>query len=321
MDNHKLFFKTLKPILIMKTNSMLTNLKNYVLFLFALIFLHTSQASAHETFCNNSDETSLNQVDPNKQFLIRNRKYNKKLASLNFNVIFFAYSISFDGILDDGSKLIASDLSEQNATQERIETFQKWRFINLRADTYQIINIDSGNAMAVNGNDGTPIQSTSNSSDASQQWEVNQLNNGAVRLVNKQTGKALALELLSNGHVDLVLKNVSNDKNQQWGLNETEFSEGPGSGFEPLEIDFIVAPNPATNFVNVVITSNRDNVESEIVVRANYLNNTRNVILNKGENTFRVDFRPSNPQTRYAFVTVWANRQYIGRKTVAQLRR
>ncbi|KAA1248086.1 RICIN domain-containing protein [Aquimarina sp. RZ0] len=285
----------------MKTNSISNNLKNYALSVFVLFFSASFAMNANQVPADNSNDTSLNQIDPNLQFLLRNKTNERKLISLDFTFIYVPYSLVFNPKVEEGDSILVAELGS-SLYNEQIERFEKWRFVNLGNSVYQIINIESAKAIDVENNNATPIQSTPDTADAGQRWEVVTETNGFLRFVNQQTGKALAFE-----DNKLVQSTINSNADQQWKIDETIREEGPGSipEINPIELDLVIAPNPVRDFTTAVINSNQ---EVTVIIEGRSwgakLLDKKEVTLAVGENRIQLDMRNRFNTTRFGFVEV-----------------
>ncbi|KAA1248087.1 RICIN domain-containing protein [Aquimarina sp. RZ0] len=267
----------------MNTNSMLTNLKNYALSVFVLFFSASFAMNANQAPAENHYETTLNQIDPQKQFILRNKTNERRLLSLQYSIIPVPYSLAFDSVVDEGSTLLAAELGSP-LFEERIERFEKWRFENLGNNIYQLVNIESGLALDAENENSEPVQNAINTSDSGQRWRVVKVNNAYVKFVNQQTGKALTFDTPNK----ITQRDVNNNSNQLWRIEETKAELGPGNITDitpPLKTKIVVAPNPAVDFITAVITVNQDiTIEIEIVAGIGLTGSRKTVNLTKGEN-------------------------------------
>ncbi len=151
-----------------------------------------------------------------------------------------------------GEALVAQTASQVVQTS-RTEDFQTWRLVNAGNNTVQIINFVSGNAIGALGLNGVR-QQANNGGNPAQLWR--QIGRGsATRFQNAQTGKYLSVN--RNGF--LVQRNFSrNNRFQQWSIN---------AFVETADVDFFVAPNPATTGTTTAFITSNVAVEN-LTVRA-----------------------------------------------------
>ncbi len=170
-----------------------------------------------------------------------------ELASPRFNEEFVSFGQAGTFFEQTPFTAIGETLVAQTARQiietRRTKDFQTWRLVSAANNAVQIINFVSGNAIAAQGQNAVR-QQANNSGNSAQLWR--QIGSGsATRFQNVQTGKYLSV----NRAGFLVQRNFSrNNRFQQWAVN---------TFIEAADIDFIVAPNPATTGTTTAfITSN-----------------------------------------------------------------
>ncbi|WP_010522699.1 RICIN domain-containing protein [Aquimarina agarivorans] len=177
---------------------------------------------------------------------------NGELVSPRFNEEFVSFGQAGTSFRQTPFTAFGDGLVAQTARQvissSRTEDFQTWRLVNARNNTVQIINFVSGNAIGAVGN--TAIrQRRNNANNSAQLWRVSGSGSN-TRFQNVRTGRYLSVS--RNGA--LVQRNFSrNNRFQQWSVNEfiTEAS-----------IDFVVAPNPATNGTTTAFITSNTNINN-----------------------------------------------------------
>ncbi len=180
-----------------------------------------------------------------------------ELASPRFNEEFVSFGQAGTFFEQTPFTAIGESLVAQTARQvvqsSRTEDFQTWRLVRAGNNAVQIINFVSGNAIGAQGQNGVR-QQANNRGNTAQLWR--QIGNGsATRFQNVRTGKYLSV----NRAGFLVQRNFSrNNRFQQWAVN----------GFvEAANIDFVVAPNPATTGTTTAFITSDTAIEN-LTVRA-----------------------------------------------------
>lgn len=192
----------------------------------------------------------------------------------------FAFTPAFD--VNDGFKVDTAVSESNRSTRD----FQKWQFISLGNNVYQIINVRSSKAIDFNTASTPPTQQLVNRNDQGQQFRALRINSNTYRFQNILTGRFLAAN-----NTELTLQtNQSNNTAQQWRINNVS----PSVVGDPTEVteSFIVAPLPANNVTTLFLNINKGipNGSYRVLERGFIPTNASGRFnIKRGENSIEID--------------------------------
>ncbi len=251
------------------------------------------------------------QLQANLQYNLINAA-NNQFASLEFSSRESSFGCCgvrtiFTPIIEDGGRLEAETATRNRFSAPTLEDFQKWKFVSLGNNIYQIINVRSGRAVDVQNNNALPLQQQPNRSDVGQQWRVIFLPNNQARFVSVLSGKAISF----NRNGILVQREVRNgNRRQLWTIRTVE----PSPVGDPTDIQesLIIAPNPASTSTTLFISSNVDdpNAYYEILV-AGASRGRVSINLKRGLNEIPVDVSGINARINRIDIFIQGRRRYV----------
>jgi hypothetical protein len=170
----------------------------------------------------------------------------------------------------ENSSLANSADAEQRPynTNESNNKNQKWKFIEVQPGYYEIINVNSGKALEVEGNNsssnGAIVQQNPYTGTDDQKWSLN--TSGSYYVIKaKHSSKAMSVKDASNSNgADIEQRGSGSNYNEQWAITEVGCPVAT-RGIEPIitkgempgELEVMVTPNPGTTHFNLMV-KNKD---------------------------------------------------------------
>ncbi|WP_291125922.1 CotH kinase family protein [Flavobacterium sp. UBA6031] len=158
-----------------------------------------------------------------------------------------------DNSVDPNASLVMWQPAEEDFAQ-------LWVIKQISTDLYQIVNKNSGLAMAGNGINKNLIQIPVNSTDQAQQWAISPVNTGDIYgVVNKKSGYSINNYNSSFANGTAIVEfasNITGSESQQWYFQKAEVLLTDVLQPEFLEQKIDMYPNPAIDKVSIRLTMN-----------------------------------------------------------------
>lgn len=191
--------------------------------------------------------SSAEPAKPSEAFVATNNYYmilNKKTNNL--------IDVSENAVDQNASLVMWQPAEEDDA--------QLWQIKPISSDTYQIINKNSGLAMAGNGINKNLILASVNSTDQTQQWTISPVGTGDIYgIVNKKSGYSINNYSGSFANGTCVVEytsNIGGSDTQQWYFQKVGLLLTAVSQPEFLAQQVNLYPNPAIDKVSIRLTMN-----------------------------------------------------------------